>query len=57
MPPCNIASLYRVDVNMVLLAKLDRGNTAAHPSDVVIIQHQAHDVVSDLVNNVVLKLS
>lgn len=54
---CNIAGLYTSDVNKVLLAKLDRRNTAAHPSDIVIIQHQADDVVSDLVNNVVLKLT
>lgn len=38
-------------------AKLDRRNTAAHPSDVVITALTAEEYISDLVNNVVLKLA
>jgi hypothetical protein len=36
--------------------KLERRNIAAHPSQVVIVQHQADDLITDLVNNVVLAL-
>ncbi len=40
----------------ILNEKLSRRNTAAHPSLVEITQFQAEDVISDLVNNVILKL-
>ena len=53
---CNIANLYNSSVYKILVGKLDRRNTAAHPSAVVIVQSQADDAITDLVNNVVLGL-
>jgi len=38
---CNIAGIYSGDINKSLLEKLGRRNTAAHPSDIMIVQHQA----------------
>jgi hypothetical protein len=35
----------------------DKRNIAAHPSSVVVVQSQADDVVTDLINNVVLALT
>ena len=40
----------------VLQKELKRRNTAAHPSAVVVTQYQAEDSITDLINNVVLKL-
>ena len=54
---CNIANLFNNSVYKILVAKLDRRNMAAHPSTVVVVQAQADDVVTDLVNNVVLALN
>jgi hypothetical protein len=53
---CNIASLYNASVYKILVGKLDRRNISAHPSTVVIVQSQADDTITDLVNNVVLGL-
>lgn len=50
------AGLYSKDVGKILSQKLDRRNTAAHPSSVHIQKSQADDVILDLVNNVVLHL-
>ncbi len=36
--------------------ELKRRNSAAHPSAIVFGQYQAEDAITDLVNNVVLKL-
>lgn len=44
------------NTTQILQDKLTRRNMAAHPSRVVITQHQADDAITDLVNNVVLKL-
>jgi hypothetical protein len=44
------------DVYKVLDQKLDRRNSAAHPSSVKIGQLQAEEYIDDLVTNVVLKL-
>ena len=41
----------------ILKEKLVKRNIAAHPSSVVVVQSQADDVVTDLVNNVVLALT
>jgi hypothetical protein len=54
---CNSASLVSGNVIKILKEKLTKRNTAAHPSSVVVVQSQADDVVTDLVNNVVLTLS
>jgi hypothetical protein len=40
----------------ILREKLKKRNMAAHPSQVTIQQSQADDVITDLVNNVVLTL-
>jgi hypothetical protein len=53
---CNIANLINSSVYKILVAKLDRRNMAAHPSSIIVVQAQADDVVTDLVNNVVLSL-
>jgi hypothetical protein len=54
---CNSASLFNSNIFKILKDKLDRRNIAAHPSSVVVVQSQADDVVTDLVNNVVLALT
>lgn len=53
---CNSANLFNSSVYKILLSKLDRRNIAAHPSDVIVVQSQADDAVTDLVNNVLLAL-
>ena len=40
----------------ILREKLKRRNAAAHPSAIKVTQAQADDVVTDLVNNVILPL-
>lgn len=54
---CRTAKLCSKNTIEVLREKLKRRNAAAHPSQLVIGQHQADDVVTDLINNVVLSLS
>jgi hypothetical protein len=51
------ASLISKNLTEILREKLKRRNIAAHPSQVVVTQAQADDVVTDLVNNVVLALA
>lgn len=48
------AGLINKETTVILRDKLTKRNTAAHPSRVKITQHQADDVISDLVNNVIL---
>lgn len=50
------AGLYSKNIAKILDEKLTRRNIAAHPSTVVISEPQAEDVITDLVNNVVLAL-
>ena len=54
---CNTAGLINSTTIKTLREKLDRRNTAAHPSTSVILQPQADDMVTDLVHNVVLALT
>jgi len=54
---CSSANIITGDLKKILDEKLARRNIAAHPSLVEITQLQAEDFVTDLVNNVVLKLS
>jgi len=54
---CYTASLFNGNIIRILREKLAKRNTAAHPASVVIVQSQADDVVTDLVNNVVLKMA
>lgn len=53
---CRTSRLLSKNVVEILREKLKRRNAAAHPSQVIITQMQADDVVSDLINNVVLAL-
>ena len=53
---CNSANLINSNIFKILKEKLDKRNIAAHPSTVVVVQSQADDVVTDLINNVVLAL-
>jgi hypothetical protein len=53
---CRSAGFLSADVCKVLREKLDKRNSAAHPSGVVISQLQAEGFIDDLVRNVVLKL-
>jgi hypothetical protein len=50
------ASLIGGGTKKILKEKLDRRNTAAHPSTVIVTEAQANDVITDLVHNVVLSL-
>ncbi len=49
------ANVISGSVHKILKEKLDRRNTAAHPSNVAISRLTAEDFVFDLVQNVVLK--
>jgi hypothetical protein len=53
---CRSANIITADVYKILDIKLGRRNTAAHPNTIKILQPQADDFISDLVNNVVLAL-
>jgi hypothetical protein len=54
---CRTAKLCSKNIIEILREKLKRRNIAAHPSQVVLTQHQADDAISDLVNNVMLSLT
>lgn len=54
---CKGANLLNDNLVRTLKEKLGKRNTAAHPSTMVVVQSQADDVVTDLVNNVVLALT
>lgn len=54
---CRTARLFNKNIVEILVAKLKRRNSAAHPSTIVVTQAQADDSITDLVNNVVLALS
>jgi hypothetical protein len=53
---CSTAGLVSSNLVKILKEKLTRRNMAAHPSSVVVSEAQANDVITDLVNNVVLTL-
>ncbi|MBL8690386.1 MAG: hypothetical protein JNL04_14870 [Rhodospirillaceae bacterium] len=53
---CSTAGLLNSNVIRLLREKLGKRNTAAHPASVIVVQSQADDVITDLVNNVVLSL-
>jgi hypothetical protein len=55
-PPCRTASLMPKNIIEILREQLKRRNMAAHPSQVIIMQPQADDTITHLVNNVVLAL-
>lgn len=54
---CGTANIIAGNTKKILNDKLVRRNLAAHPSLVEITQYQAEDAISDLVNNVILKLT
>jgi hypothetical protein len=54
---CRTARLVSKNIIEILREKLKRRNAAAHPSQIIITQMQTDDVISDLVNNVVLALT
>ncbi len=54
---CGTAGFITGNVKKILNEKLTKRNMAAHPSLVEITQFQAEEVIADLVNNVVLKLT
>ncbi|MBN3791801.1 hypothetical protein [Burkholderia sp. Ac-20353] len=51
---CRTASIVDKSIYKILQERLDRRNTAAHPSAVVFTSAQAEDLITDLVNNVLL---
>ena len=53
---CRAANITTQDMNKVLKEKLDRRNSAAHPSSIVITSHTVEEYIIDIVTNVVLKL-
>ena len=53
---CRSANIISNDLLKILKEKLDKRNTAAHPSIVDITPHTAEEYIIDLIPNVVLKL-
>ena len=53
---CKSARIISGNLQKIMQEKLKRRNIAAHPSSEVILRFQAEDFITDLVNNVVLKL-
>jgi hypothetical protein len=53
---CKSAGIITADLHKIMKEKLDRRNMAAHPSLIKITQLQAEDYISDLVNNMVIRL-
>ena len=54
---CRLGSLTSKEVSKVLKEKLDKRNSAAHPSGSTFDQMQAEAYISDLIQNAVLKIS
>ena len=50
------AGFLHDNIKKIMADKLTKRNLAAHPSLIEITQYQAEDTISDLVNNVILKL-
>jgi hypothetical protein len=53
---CGAGGLLSSNLVRILKEKLTKRNMAAHPSSVIVVEPQANDVITDLVNNVVLTL-
>lgn len=51
------AGFLHDNIKKIMNDKLNKRNLAAHPSLIQITQYQAEDAISDLVNNVILKLT
>lgn len=50
------ANIITNDIFKILKEKLDKRNTAAHPSAVIIFPHTSEEYIIDIVNNVLLKI-
>lgn len=53
---CRSANIVTNDLFKILKEKLDKRNTAAHPSTINIAPHTAEEYIIDLITNAVLKL-
>lgn len=53
---CKSSGLISSDIYKILKEKLDKRNSAAHPSTITFYQNTAEEYIIDLVNNVILKL-
>lgn len=53
---CNTGAIVSKNIIRILHEKLTKRNISAHPSTIVVTQSQADDVITDLINNVVLML-
>jgi hypothetical protein len=51
------AGFLHDNIKKIMSEKLTKRNLAAHPSLIEVTQFQAEDAISDLVNNVILKLT
>ena len=51
------AGFVNDNIKKILNEKLTRRNLAAHPALIEITQYQAEDMISDVINNVILKLT
>jgi hypothetical protein len=51
---CRIAGVVDKSIYKILQERLDRRNMAAHPSAVIFTSAQAEDLITDLVNNILL---
>jgi hypothetical protein len=49
-------AFFYSNIFKILKEKLDRRNIVAHSSNALVVQSRADDVVTDLINNVVLAL-
>ena len=54
---CRLGGLTSKEVSKVLKDKLEKRNSAAHPSGSTVDQMQAEAYISDLINNAVLKIA
>jgi hypothetical protein len=53
---CRSANIISNDLNKILKEKLDKRNSAAHPSTITIFPHTTEEFIIDIINNVLLKL-
>ena len=54
---CRSANIISNDLNKILKEKLDKRNSAAHPSTILIFPHTTEEFIIDIINNVFLRLN
>jgi len=54
---CSTGKVLPKNLEQMLREKLKRRNMAAHPSTIAILRPQADDVITDLVNNILIQLT